>query len=245
MTTNPIPQGMQSFGVSLRGPLHIQEQMPNQDAWLAVRSAFGSLIVVCDGLGSRPNSHVGAKSACVAVRDSSRHWAKSDHAPVTSLLRLIRSLWEVYVAPNNPEECATTCLFALALKSGRLIVAALGDGLALIRLPDGRIDQIIDRQKAFSNQTQALGTPHTLSDWSVRDYEFFPSGAATLLATDGIADDLNTDRLSEFTHWLLHEYGTMPQRVRQRQLSKALLNWPTPKHQDDKTLAVLWHVSGT
>ena len=59
------------------------------------------------------------------------------------LLKLIHATWSLRVYPYAEEDCATTCLFAVADKDGRLYVAQLGDGLSLVM--DGNVLQTITR----------------------------------------------------------------------------------------------------
>jgi len=144
------------------------------------------------------------------------------------------------IAPLNPDDCATTCLLAYASENGRLSVVGLGDGIALIRKPDGQLIKVIDRSADFSNQTKSLGQPHKLDDWKTCNIDCFEPGMAVLLATDGIADDLEPGKLSELIPWITQEYGTLPPSKRFISLHKTLHNWPTPFHKDDKTLALLY-----
>ena len=60
-----------------------------------------------------------------------------------------------------------------------------------------------------------------------------------MLVTDGIADDLRPDKLDAFVKWLRDEIGRKPKNERLTALRRALREWPTPAHLDDKTLAVL------
>ena len=68
-----------------------------------------------------------------------------------------------------------------------------------------------------------------------------PLKLAVLLATDGIADDLDSFRLGEFIHFVRSTYCPLAPAVRWRRLAYDLRNWPTPYHSDDKTLAFLWN----
>ena len=87
----------QSFGASVRGPLHKRNRELNQDAWLSSSGVFGSLIVVCDDLGSKPKSRLGAKAACHAVREAAIRWAKVDGAPLSYLSKLVNINWALRI----------------------------------------------------------------------------------------------------------------------------------------------------
>lgn len=232
---------MLRFGASVRGPHHVKMKIKNQDAWCGYKNRLATMIAVCDGLGSRPFSDQGARAACGAAIDAVRIWAKFPNAALDFLPRLIKTLWEIRLADLNPNDCATTCLVACLTSSGRMVIAGLGDGIALIREPDGNLIHVVRRITEFTNQTQALGEPHRLSDWHIYELEHMSPGMAVLLATDGIADDLEPEKLSDFVAWLLHEFCDLKPIDRSRSLRKALYHWPTPMHQDDKTLAMLYY----
>jgi serine/threonine protein phosphatase PrpC len=238
MTSNI--NAFQYFGISVRGPRNIKTKHPNQDAWMGWSNQNASVITVCDGLGSLDKSHVGAREACLAVRDSVRIWAISHDDRVENLLRLIKQLWEIRLAPQSTHEYATTCLFAAMLPNQGLLVAGLGDGIAMVAQPKQPLDFIVERNSEFTNQTMALGTPHKLTDWRYKLYSRPPDIISILIATDGVADDLRPDRLSEFPDWILNTYGPLAAAQRHVALKNELKNWSTPGHQDDKSLALLY-----
>jgi len=228
------------WGISVRGPYHRDKGMPNQDSWMGNINRTSAWISVCDGMGSRPEAQVGALSACQSVREAVRIWAKVEHVPAHFLPRLVRLTWETKLSKHSVKDCATTCLFACVLPDGRVVVAGLGDGLAVVRLAGTHVERVIERGSCFGNQTLVLGEKHTLDDWKIWEADRFESGSLILLATDGIADDLDTGKLPEFLDWLQTEFGALPPRQRYLSLQKMLVQWPTRLHSDDKTLAVLY-----
>lgn len=241
MTMTTSTTKLRFFGVSVVGPYHREMSQPNQDAWLGGSRKYGTFVVVCDGLGSRPQSGRGASQACLAVRDAIRYWWTFSGNSSKMLLKLIHLFWRIRIEPYSPSECATTCLFAAVSPSGRLIVAGIGDGLIAIKQRDGAINQVLGRTVTeFSNQTTALGQGFNLDDWRLATSEVFEPGTSVLLATDGVADDLLNERVGDFVNWLIREYGELPPVVRHHRLQRELRNWPTPRHFDDKTLAVLY-----
>lgn len=231
---------VQCFGASVKGPLHKRENRPNEDASEGICSSFGTAIVVSDGMGSKPNARTGARMACRAVKDALRHWGKVNGSSPLILLRLVHLLWGLRVLPASEEDSAATCLFAVVVPSGELVVAKLGDGIAAIRETDGKVIVLGDERSGFCNQTTALGVARSTKEWSVITRPSFAPGSAVLLATDGIADDLVSDRVGDFINFLTEEFGSMQPAVRWRSLCQELRNWSTPKHLDDKTLAILW-----
>lgn len=232
------------FGASVRGPGHIQDDLPNQDAWSGRSGRFGSAVVVCDGLGSRPNSAVGSKAACRVVFDALRHWTRKPGASTDSLIRLVHDFWTLEVHPLTTTSCATTCLFAAAPATGPLLVAQLGDGLAAIRPPGGPLRLVGRPREGFANETTGLGIARSIADWSIVVEPEPRPGTIVLLTTDGISDDLLPERLDEFVEHLADTFPPMPRRARSTALAWRLRRWETPLHSDDKTLALFWYGPG-
>jgi serine/threonine protein phosphatase PrpC len=223
------------FGASAVGPRHRAEGKPNEDSWLGARGAFGTLVVVSDGMGSRGEARRGAQMACRAVLDAVRAWHKAGARGLDELLGRIEPRWGSLIAPSTARDCAATCLFALAHVHGQVHVAAIGDGLALLRTHRGLEWVVGPRAGGFANETDALG--HSVS-WTSRS---FPraGGDVVVLATDGVADDLLPERIDDFVQWLMNDFAGMAPSQRWRALQRELKAWPTPHHTDDKTLVVL------
>lgn len=228
------------FGSSVRGRSHIQQNRPNEDAWMGTTGSFGTAIVVSDGMGSKPNARIGSQMACRAVKDALKPWAKSENAPTATLLRLVHLFWGLRILPAREEDSVATCLFAVVIPSGELTIAQLGDGIAAIRHGDGSLEILQSERQGFTNQTTGLGIAKTTKNWTVITKPSLSPNSAVLLATDGIADDLVGDRIGDFIHTLITDFGAMVPLERRYALHRELRNWATPKHLDDKTLAVLW-----
>lgn len=230
----------EAMAVTVRGPEHVREAKPNQDACLVRRNRKAVLAVVCDGLGSRPHSDAGSRSACRAAADAVRHWASDPDAPTELLLRAIHALWNIRVHAFGRDESATTCLLAAGCADGRLILAQLGDGLVFLKKPTGCIalEPGADR---FGNETTGLGISKDVRDWRVHVEPQSEEPMAVLLATDGVADDLLPEKREAFVDFLLAEFTRLQGNARSRALAAELRYWPTPGHRDDKTLALMWN----
>ncbi len=222
---------------SVRGPLHVRDGLPCQDAWLAVADARASLAVVCDGMGSRPRSREGARAATLAVRDAWRLWKRSQVGSVEDLVRIVEASWRLRLGNVPAVDAATTCLVYAEDGHGRAALAQLGDGLIARRSPAGTVAVHPTRSEGFG-LTLALGTPHTLTDWSFGLVEPLAAGEVLLLATDGVSEDLEPDRLGDLAAWVVDDLG--PLQRPGRALTRQLRNWPVPHHQDDKTLLIMW-----
>jgi len=234
-----VAQHTYIFGASVRGPLHRSEGRPNEDAWLHARGSFGSLAVVCDGLGSRPNARAGARAACAAVKEAVSRWSKADDAPLSYLSHLVEVLWRLRLHPTPPDSAATTCLLALATTKGKCIAGGVGDGLALVRT--GSVLRVIigDRGEDFANETKGLGASTGPRAWTLAELPPTDAERVAVLATDGVADDLLPERLDGFCDWLIDSFQPLAPRERHSRLAAELRAWPTPGHLDDKTLAVV------
>lgn len=225
-----------AFGASVAGPRHLREGMENQDAWGHRRVGPWRVLVVADGLGSRPHSAAGARAACRVVPKALSIWRGYGSDPVL-LARLIHLLWGAEVAPVAADDAATTCLFAALAADGSGWVGQLGDGLVFIESA-GRTRPLRERPADdFTNTTSGLGVSRRVDDWTI---ERLPAGVKRMmLCTDGVADDLLPNRRAALLEWLATDvYAYAPHR-RWRVVQSALRDWPTPGHTDDKTLAVL------
>jgi serine/threonine protein phosphatase PrpC len=233
-----------AMGASVRGPEHRRDGRPNQDAWLSRLARGTALAVVCDGLGSRPHSQLGSRAACRAVADAVRHWGGVPDAPPELLLRLVHAIWNLRVHQTGREDSATTCLFAAVVRDGRLVLAQLGDGLVILKTGHGTttLEPPLDR---FGNATTGLGIASDVREWRLHLEPNFTGAASILLATDGVADELLPEKRADFLSFLVTNYGPRPVTARNRAIAKQLRNWPTLRHRDDKTVAVLWNDAST
>jgi len=228
------------FGATVRGPAHIADAVPNQDAWGRGRAGNAHIVVVSDGMGSRPHARDGARAACSAVIDAVRHWRRHPDASVDILFGLIQLFWRARVAPKCAADCACTCLFAVVEPDGSGLAAQLGDGLVVVQGDEGTSTLVARCDDRFANETNALGVTSRISAWTKLQLE--KGARSVVLCTDGVADDLVLDRLGTFVEWLIDDVRPSGPAKRRHILKRAFREWPTPNHLDDKTIAVL-HVS--
>lgn len=224
-------------GATLRGPGHRSAGLPNQDAWLARISARAAFASVADGLGSRPLSHIGAQAACRGVGSALNRWRRSADVPVDLLLRAIHLDWRLDLHPQLPGDCATTCLFAV-VSGGRLTLGQLGDGLVAALHRDGEVTRLEPAERDFSNETTGLGIARDLSEWRTAQIAA-DKVTAVLLATDGVSEELDLNRLDALIAWLASELRDLPENRRSRRLARALRDLDGPGRIDDRTLAVI------
>jgi Protein phosphatase 2C len=225
-------------GASVRGPAHLSQSRPNEDAWRKAAGPFGAVLVVSDGVGSSPRARLGAEMVCRAVCGTVRSWS-GRHVVPSRLFEQIESDWRRRIAPVNPHDSAATCLFAWIRPNGRVIVAGKGDGMAVVAQPPRMVRWVVGpRVHGFGNETAALGTTVDGQDWKHWTLKG-SSELAIVLATDGVSDDLVPERISDFVTWLVEQMKCRAPQARSRAIRRQLLSWPTPNHLDDKTLAVL------
>lgn len=230
---------LRSAGVSVRGPAHGADGVCNQDALGLWGWQGGHIVVVSDGLGSRPLSHIGSRLACKVARQVIRSGSTWDDPKA-----LIRKLYRAWMdeLPIPPHRAACTFLLAACRDNGDALVAQLGDGL-LVYQSEGRFGVLSAERAGFSNQTDALGISKSWADWRVARLKLQASGDGVVLMTDGISDDLLFSRREAFFGMLRKEFGRLSSRQARGWLRRQLENWPTPGHIDDKTIAMIFRGS--
>lgn len=234
-----VSRSTYTFGASVQGPLHRSERRPNEDAWMRDSGAFGTLVVACDGMGSKPHARTGARAACQAVKEAVRRWAQVDGAPVSDLTDLIEVYWRLRIHPLEPSSAATTCLFALRSPDQTWLAGGIGDGLVIVRTGTELQTIVGRRDGGFSNETTGLGITRGRDAWELVQFAPTSEDRMALLATDGVSDDLRPETLGGLCDWLSRTFEGLESRQRWRRLTTELTNWPTPHHLDDKTLAVM------
>lgn len=229
-----------SWGASVIGPLHVKNGVPNQDFWMARQYKWGNVVVVSDGLGSKPHSDYGSKAACLAVFNAVKTFQINPKANIVDILRLIHANWLVEVAPFSPADCAATCLFAIQINE-IITLGRLGDGMIAV-CGESENDCLIlsdNKQDSFSNFTYSLHLEFKPDQWEVISIESIRC-KAVVLCTDGISDDLLPERQIDFAQELFSSYSDLTPEERKRDIKRWLNDWPVPRHSDDKTIACLF-----
>lgn len=232
-----------SFGVSMIGPGHIKNGIPNQDYFMDKHSKNFDCIVVSDGVGSCVRSDRGSQVACRAVIDTV--FALNIEDSLSSIDLFVDQIKKNFlegIAPFPSKECSATCLWAIHL-AGKIVLGMLGDGLAACLLKDGTVVSLADdKTEGFSNLVSALSEKVTPENW--RHIEIPEEQCrAILLCTDGISDDL--EDVNGFVCGFLETCINKANETNIRNTRDMLLNWPVPKHSDDKTIACLYPVEVT
>lgn len=221
----------------MRGPAHRRGGLPNQDAWAGRAWGDQAVLVVADGMGSRPHADIGSRAACDSVLRSVGRWRRAPGAPIGLLLRLIHLEWRMNIHPRTPSSCATTCRFALLRPDG-VLLAGLGDGLSAIQGPAGAVVRLGGPEQDFTNETTGLGVAASVDEWRVQ--EVARGEGVALLATDGVSEELAPGTHGALMGWLRAELRDRSPTERARWLRSELHGMNAQGRIDDRTLAVAW-----
>jgi hypothetical protein len=180
------------FGASVIGPMHIQHEIPCQDACAYTTTAGNAiLIAVADGLGSAARSDAGARLAvtsafnfCVAALEPSSGETLLLEEVVRSSAAHAREKLERYALEESCELRDLGCTLIVTIaKGGEFAVAHIGDGAVV-----GEIEGILSLvsnpgESEYTNEV----VPLTSTKW--RDSLRITSGASFVSAiavfTDG------------------------------------------------------------
>lgn len=227
-------------GASVIGPAHIKRNIPNQDSFLVKRSRKYTLLVVSDGMGSKPFADVGSAAACRAVLKGVQGMVagKEGVTSLDALLANIIACWKEMVQPYDPAECSATCLFVFATKR-KILTARLGDGMVCLLGKSTVKDALSSDVKddTFSNATQALSDSRAASEFEVKVYDR-ADFCGVVMSSDGISSDMKSGAEIPFARDLYKEIEKKFFWNRRGFLRNMMEKWPVPHHTDDKTIIV-------
>lgn len=217
-------------GISVQGSYHKE----NQDEFFSGNIGGVNLIMVADGLGSRPMSRVGAKEIILAAKQmlQMRQNDFRDKADFIDCLYKINEQWLINIAKRGltHSDCSCTCLLCV-VQSQAIYAARLGDGIIGICYDD--ITSIIydDKQDHFANETNCLKDSFYESDWEI---ESFPCSSfqGALLCTDGVT--IAHGKRGRFVNEFIEKYADYSIGVAEMEIVSWLADW---KSNDDKTIA--------
>lgn len=218
------------WGVSEIGPLHIKENIPNQDSFIVKRFSWGIVGVVCDGLGSKQYSHIGSKALVDAIIKVAQLFDfKKD---IKLFEPLVKSLWDINISPYSQDETSTTLLFSI-IKNKRIYIGRVGDGAIAIL---GKESFLLEEDKnMFTNYTIPFGRDEKIQWYIFKDSEI----DSIVMCSDGISEDLKKDKLLDFFQNYIENYKDIQSNKRVYEIKQWLKNWPVRGHSDDKTIVAL------
>lgn len=223
-------------GVSVKGPAHEQDGLPNQDALSVSGLGGGCFASVADGLGSRRYSHIGSRVAVALAREAA---VDKESFLSTDVPSCLSRNWRAALA-DRYDDCETTCLWAWVDARGEGVVGQAGDGLVLIR-SQGQFTVLTGQRDGFGNQTTTLAQAESVGASSA-DISLTSPGDGVLLMTDGISDDLIPEQLEPFFDAIYRRQQRCSKRRMKRWLETELRHWSTPRHGDDKTIASIFRM---
>lgn len=218
------------WGVSEIGPLHIKENIPNQDSFIVKKYSWGIVGVVCDGLGSKKYSHIGSKALVNAITKAAQLF---DFEKDVNLFEpLVKSLWDINIFPYTPDDTSTTLLFSI-IKNKKVYIGRVGDGAIVVF---GKESLLLEEDKdMFTNYTTPFGRNQKIQ-WYIFDDSEIDS---IVMCSDGISEDLKKDKLLDFFQNYIDNYKTIQSNKRVYEIKQWLKNWPVRGHSDDKTIVAL------
>lgn len=219
------------------GPRNLREKKLNQDAVMHRFWKNNWCIAVCDGMGSKPLSHIGSSLACQSVYEVLKHCDFS--LAEKEVAKKIYIYWLKLLKDKNilPTDAATTCLFAWGNRQGNVRLFQLGDGAIYYQSESfGHVG--VKSDDLFSNQTNALGYSKKWDDWSYKEIDLTDPNHGIILMTDGISEDLLNEQL--FTSMLIQKATLHSVRRLKKYIQHELIHWPTPQHSDDKSIGIVF-----
>lgn len=221
---------------SVRGMLHEDGNVPNQDAYSVKRYKFGTVLVVSDGLGSKKHSDVGSKAVGKAINRAVQIWNEYPDKDIRLLLPLMVSIWNIEIFPYTQKECAATCLFAIVSNDGHVYMGQLGDGNIYLSIDD-ELHLVREKEDDFTNLTVCMGGFSSYSDWCLKDFNLGNTPVGIVMMTDGVSETIVEDEKPEFIKLLfkrLSECENLPKR--NNLIYKILSEWNPVSAGDDRTL---------
>lgn len=191
---------------SIRGPVHVRREIPNQDAWAAGPGSDGVALAaaVADGHGARihARSDVGARLATGAALA-----CLAAPGPAADLPARIAATWRELVLAHRVENpidelddwvedeaeltlAYGTTLIAAQLRDDALLALQIGDGNLLVGLPDGTIRAPLPDDDGLEGEaTHSMCEPHAAARFRLAQLGGAGDGAAPdflMLSTDGV-----------------------------------------------------------
>lgn len=221
---------------SVRGMLHEQCNIPNQDAYSVKRYKFGTVLVVADGLGSKKYSAHGAKAVGKAVNRAVQIWNGYTQKDIKLLLPLIVSIWSMEIYPYAQKDCGATCLFAIVTNEGHIYLGQLGDGSIYFSIDD-TLQLVKKKEDEFTNLTVCMGGFSGYADWCLKDIYVGDKPFGLVMMTDGVSETIIDEKKESFVHLLfkrLSEHENLSKR--NNFFYRILSEWNPASAGDDRTL---------
>ncbi len=197
-----------AFGASIRGTYHAYARLPNQDAFLIRKNQKGLLLVLCDGLGSKKDSQIGAK--IVRERRKALNAIDIQGCNLALLNKVVFSIWECLLYPLEVRNALSTLQLVFIGKE-KAFIGKVGDGLLAVL---GKEHRLLREDKQDLTHFTTPFDRNTLLTWEVLESKKID---ALFLCTDGLDEslidarrlDFVKDIISEFKHKKRHQKSAM------------------------------------
>ncbi|WP_077619724.1 PP2C family serine/threonine-protein phosphatase [Bacillus sinesaloumensis] len=183
---------------------HIKQQIPCQDFTFCVQTQDMTILVLADGAGSAPSSHIGAKTIVhKMVEILQHHFEEMFREEDQLLLRkriigiLLKKLEEIEDFSGNIKEYASTLLY-VAIKGDRYLAGHIGDGVIGLQVAGGNFKVLSNPENGlFANTTYFITSDEA---WRyLRLYKGETVGkTGFILMSDGTADSLFNKKAQGF-----------------------------------------------
>lgn len=221
---------------SVKGMLHENSNVPNQDAYSVKRYKFGTILVVSDGLGSKKYSDFGSKAVGKAVHKAVQIWNGYSERDIRLLLPLIVSIWSMEIFPYSQKDCGATCLFAIIATDGHVYLGQLGDGSIYVSI-DNELILIREKEDDFTNLTVCMGGFSSYSDWNFKDINVGNKSFGIVMMTDGVSETIVHEKKEDFINLLFKRLSECENLSKRNNLVyKILSEWNPVSAGDDRTL---------
>ncbi|MFP6353304.1 protein phosphatase 2C domain-containing protein [Helicobacter pylori] len=187
-----------AFGASIRGVYHAYARLPNQDAFLIRKNQKGLLLVLCDGLGSKKDSQIGAKKLCESV-EKALNAIDIQGCNLALLNKVIFSIWECLLYPLEVRNALSTLQLVFIGKE-KAFIGKVGDGLLAVL---GKEHRLLREDKQDLTHFTTPFDRNTLLTWEVLESKKID---ALFLCTDGLDESLIDARRLDFVKDIISEF---------------------------------------
>ncbi|THE12317.1 protein phosphatase 2C domain-containing protein [Bacillus timonensis] len=175
---------------------HIKQQLPCQDYTFCVQTQDMTILVLADGAGSAPSSHIGAQTVVHKMMTIlQNHFEEMFEEDDQQLLRkriigiLLNELEGIENFSGNIKEYASTLLY-VAIKGDRYLAGHIGDGVIGLQVAGGSFKVLSNPENGlFANTTYFITSDEA---WKYLRLYKGETHAKTgfILMSDGTADSL-------------------------------------------------------
>lgn len=228
--------------ISVRGERHQRINQENQDFFTCNIRKEVKYLIVADGVGSALHSQKGAEKAVTLLEqmivESLHNLSNVSESVMNTFYSKFRDNWKKCF-PKTYYDYDTTLRFVLIFKHG-VFLGSIGDGM-VISSTGKSVVYLKEERDSFSNQTYSLASDHAENQFKSKYIPFDTMNdlpIVVILMTDGVADDLKSDRLKQLPIYLYQEIKVKGVIRMQKEISDWIINWKTNNHSDDRTFCM-------